>query len=252
MTIVPAIDILGGKCVRLTKGDYSTGRVYCDDPLEMALRFQDAGLTRLHLVDLDGAGSDHIVNRDVLRGICAGTSLTVDFGGGIKSDADIDAAFSAGAAMVTVGSAAATHPELARKWIEEYGAGRIILGADARNGKIATRGWQDDSGLDILDFIGGYHQLGVTKVICTDINRDGTLQGPSIQLYRKIMDRFPDLALTASGGVSSVKDLEELAEAGLAAAIVGKAYYEGRITLQDMAGINKTENRFKEKCLQRE
>lgn len=238
MTIVPAIDILDGKCVRLTKGDYSTGKVYSDSPLDMALRFQDSGLTRLHVVDLNGAGGDHIMNRSVLREICARTSLTIDFGGGIKARQDIESAFEAGAAMVTVGSIAARNPELTADWIREYGPARIILGADARGGIIATNGWAEESGIGLMEFIRHYREEGVRRVICTDINLDGTLQGPALELYKEIMQTFPDILLTASGGVSSVSDLRSLAEAGLDSAIVGKAYYEGRISLTEMAGFN--------------
>lgn len=238
MIIVPAIDILDGKCVRLTRGDYSTGKVYCDDPLEMALRFQEAGLTRLHVVDLNGAGSDHIMNRQALYRICSGTTLAVDFGGGIKSDSDIRAAFDAGAVQVTVGSAAATDPDMAARWIGQFGADRIILGADARGGRIATRGWKDDSGIGLFDFIEDYYRHGIRDVICTDIDHDGTLSGPSTELYKEILNRFPDLRLTASGGVSSADDLSQLESAGLYAAIVGKAFYEGRITLQEMSDMN--------------
>ncbi len=238
MTIIPAIDILDGKCVRLTKGDYASGKIYSGNPVEIARGFERAGLRRLHLVDLNGAGSDHIVNRDVLRQICSSTSLTVDFGGGIKSDEDIEAAFDAGAAMVTVGSAAVTSPDKTAEWIERYGAERIILGADARNGTIAVKGWKEDSSLDLLDFIASYRELGITRVICTDINLDGTLQGPATMLYRKILSHFPGLLLTASGGVSSVSDLRLLAEAGLDSAIVGKAFYEGHISVEEMAAID--------------
>lgn len=238
MTIIPAIDILGGKCVRLTRGDYSTGRIYGDDPVSIALEFRKSGLDRLHVVDLDGAGGDHTVNLEVLRRICAETSLTVDFGGGIKSDRDIGAAFEAGASMVTVGSIAATDAGLACKWIGQYGPDRLILGADARNGRIATKGWKEDSGLELLEFISFYHARGLRRVICTDINLDGTLQGPSTLLYKDILKHFPDLLLTASGGVSSVSDLEELEKAGLDSAIVGKAFYEGRISISEMSEIN--------------
>lgn len=238
MTIIPAIDILDGKCVRLTRGDYSSQKIYCDTPLDMALLFQDKGFRRIHLVDLNGAGGDHIINRSVLHDICSKTGLTVDFGGGIKSDTDIEAAFDAGAAMVTVGSIAVSSPDKVAKWAELYGCDRIILGADARNGKISINGWKEDSQLDLLGFIRKYTLLGISQVICTDINLDGTLQGPATGLYRKILAEFPGIRLTASGGVSSAADLTELKEAGLDSAIVGKAYYEGRITLDEMATID--------------
>lgn len=239
MTIVPAIDILGGKCVRLTRGDYSTGKVYCENPLEMAVRFSEYGLKRLHLVDLDGAGSDHIINRNVLRQICEETDLIVDFGGGIKSDADIEAAFEAGASMVTAGSIAVSNPDLVCGWIERYGAQCLILGADARNGKIAVKGWKEDSDISLSDFVEKYTGFGINRVICTDINLDGTLQGPATELYKSLLTKFPKLLLTASGGVSSVKDLSDLRDAGLDSAIVGKAFYEGRITLEQMAELNE-------------
>ncbi len=238
MTIIPAIDILGGKCVRLTRGDYSTGKIYCENPLEMAVRFREYGLKRLHLVDLDGAGSDHIINRSVLRQICKETDLIVDFGGGIKSDADIEAAFEAGASMVTAGSIAVSSPDLVHGWINRYGAECLILGADARNGKIAVKGWKEDSDICLSDFIERYTDFGINRVICTDINLDGTLQGPATELYKSLLTKFPKLRLTASGGVSSVKDLSDLREAGLDSAIVGKAFYEGRITLEQMAELN--------------
>ncbi len=238
MTIIPAIDILDGKCVRLTRGDYSSQKIYCDTPLDMALLFQDKGFRRIHLVDLNGAGGDHIINRSVLHDICSKTDLTVDFGGGIKSDTDIEAAFDAGAAMVTVGSIAVSSPDKVAKWAELYGCDRIILGADARNGKISINGWKEDSQLDLFGFIRKYTLLGISQVICTDINLDGTLQGPATRLYRKILAEFPSIRLTASGGVSSAADLTELKEAGLDSAIVGKAYYEGRITLDEMAMID--------------
>lgn len=204
----------------------------------MALLFQSKGFRRIHLVDLNGAGGDHIINRSVLHDICSKTGLTVDFGGGIKSDADIESAFDAGASMVTVGSIAVSSPDKVAEWAERYGADRIILGADARNGKISINGWKEDSQLDLFGFIRKYKSIGIKQVICTDINLDGTLQGPATGLYRKILAEFPDIRLTASGGVSSAADLTELKEAGLDSAIVGKAYYEGRITLDVMAAIN--------------
>ncbi|MBO4499082.1 MAG: 1-(5-phosphoribosyl)-5-[(5-phosphoribosylamino)methylideneamino]imidazole-4-carboxamide isomerase [Bacteroidaceae bacterium] len=238
MTIIPAIDILDGMCVRLTKGDYSTGKVYFEDPLAVALRFNEYGITRIHVVDLNGADSDHIVNREILKRICRETTMTVDFGGGIKSERDIDSALECGASMVTVGSLAAASPETVHEWIGRYGADKIILGADSRNGKIAIKGWRENSGLDIFDFISDYRSHGISRVICTDINRDGTLEGPAIDLYKEILLRFPGLKLTASGGVSSIDDLKKLTEAGLDSAIVGKAYYEGRITIEELKAIN--------------
>ena len=238
MEIIPAIDIIDGKCVRLTKGDYNICKTYSDNPLDMALRFQDAGLTRLHLVDLDGAKSRHIVNYPVLEAITGHTDLTVDFGGGIKTTSDLETALGCGAAMVTVGSTAVTDPELMAQWIEDFGQEHIILGADARDGKISVNGWKEDSTLTLSDFIRGYMQKGITQVLCTDINRDGMLQGPAVELYKKILSEFPGIKLIASGGVSSADDLTALKQAGLPAAIVGKAYYEGRVTLAQLAQLN--------------
>ena len=239
MEIVPAIDIIDGKCVRLTKGDYNAQRTYSDNPLDMALRFQDAGLRRLHLVDLDGARSKHIVNYPTLEAIAGHTDLTVDFGGGIKSTQDLETALGCGAAMVTIGSTAVTEPELMSQWIEDYGPEHIILGADARDGKISVNGWKEDSELTLSGFIRGYMQKGITQVLCTDINRDGMLQGPALELYKAILKEFSGIKLIASGGVSSVQDLIDLKEAGLPAAIIGKAYYEGRITLEQLSQLSQ-------------
>lgn len=238
MEIVPAIDIIDGKCVRLTKGDYNIRKTYSDNPLDMALRFQDAGIRRLHLVDLDGAKSKHIVNYPTLEAIAGHTDLTIDFGGGIKSTADLETALGCGAAMVTVGSTAVTQPELMTEWIEQFGQEHIILGADARDGKISVNGWKEDSDLALSDFIRSYMQKGITQVLCTDINRDGMLQGPAVDLYKSLLSEFPGIKLIASGGVSSVQDLTDLKEAGLPAAIVGKAYYEGRITLDQLSKLS--------------
>ena len=239
MEIVPAIDIIDGKCVRLSKGDYNAQKTYSDSPLDVALRFQDAGIKRLHLVDLDGARSKHIVNHPVLEAITNHTDLTVDFGGGIKSTSDLETALGCGAAMVTVGSTAVTDPDLMQKWIEDFGQEHIILGADARDGKISVNGWKEDSVLTLSDFIRDYMNKGITQVLCTDINRDGMLQGPAVQLYRSLLKEFPGIKLIASGGVSSVQDLMDLKEAGLPSAIVGKAYYEGRITLDQLSKLSQ-------------
>lgn len=239
MEIVPAIDIIDGKCVRLSKGDYNAQKTYSDSPLDVALRFQDAGIKRLHLVDLDGARSKHIVNYPVLEAITNHTDLTVDFGGGIKSTSDLETALGCGAAMVTVGSTAVTDPDLMQKWIEDFGQEHIILGADARDGKISVNGWKEDSVLTLSDFIRDYMKKGITQVLCTDINRDGMLQGPAVQLYRSLLKEFPGIKLIASGGVSSVQDLMDLKKAGLPAAIVGKAYYEGHITLDQLSKLSQ-------------
>ena len=233
--LIPAIDIIGGQCVRLTKGDYDQKTVYRDSPAEVAREFEAFGFKRLHVVDLDGAKSKHIVNSEVLRRITSETSLTVDFGGGIKTDADIETAFEAGAQMVTVGSIAVTNPELFIGWLEKYGADRMILGADVCNGKISINGWKEDSSEDLLPFLRKYIDAGVRNVLCTEISKDGTLQGPAINLYKEVMAAYPTLHLIASGGVSSKADIEALDAAGIPAVVFGKAIYEGRINLKELA-----------------
>ena len=232
--LIPAIDIIDGQCVRLTKGDYQQKTVYRDSPAEVAKEFEQLGFKRLHVVDLDGAKSKHIVNSSVLRRITTETSLTVDFGGGIKTDADIEEAFEAGAAMVTVGSIAVTRPDLFLGWLQKYGADRMILGADVRGGKISINGWKEDSTEDFLPFLRKYIDAGVKNVLCTEISKDGTLQGPAIELYSQVMEAYPTLHLIASGGVSSKADIEALDAAGIPAVVFGKAIYEGRINLQDL------------------
>ncbi len=232
--LIPAIDIIDGKCVRLTKGDYSLKKVYNEDPVAQAREFEQLGFERLHVVDLDGAKSKHIVNDKVLKAITTSTRLRVDFGGGIKTEEDIEKAFDAGAEMVTAGSIAVTHPELFLQWIERYGTNRMILGADVRNGKISINGWKEDSAEDLLPFLAKYVEAGVKNVLCTDISKDGTLAGPAIDLYRQIMDRYPTLHLIASGGVSSSQDMLMLQEAGIPATVFGKAWYEGKINLKDL------------------
>lgn len=236
--VIPAIDILGGKCVRLTQGDYSSERVYSDDPVDMAMRLADAGCRRLHMVDLDGARGEHIVNYRTLERVVTRTKLTVDFGGGIKSADDLRIAFDYGAEMVTGGSVALHQPHIFLRWLEDYGPARIILGADARNGKIAANGWIDTSERDVVEYIQEYATHGITTTISTDIGVDGTLTGPSIELYRRILDRMPGLYLIASGGVGSLADIEALDAAAVPAVIVGKAIYEGRITLAQLQRIN--------------
>ncbi len=227
--LIPAIDIIGGKCVRLTKGDYDQKTVYNEDPVAQAKEFEAKGFTRLHVVDLDGAKSKHIVNDAVLRQITSQTSLTVDFGGGIKSGDDIRKAFDAGATLVTIGSIAVSQPDLFMSWLNEYGAGRIILGADARNGKVSINGWKEDSTEELLPFLKKYIDAGVKNILCTDISKDGTLQGPATELYRQIMAAYPGIRLIASGGISSNEDIEDLEKAGIPAVVFGKAYYEGRL-----------------------
>ena len=230
---IPAIDIINGQCVRLTKGDYDQKTVY-GNPLDMALEFERIGYKRLHVVDLDGAKSKHIVNDAVLREITSQTNLVVDFGGGIKTDEDLEKAFAAGASMVTVGSIAVTQPELFMGWLEKYGAERMILGADVRNGKISINGWKEDSSEDLLPFLQKYIDAGVKNVLCTEISKDGTLAGPAIELYREVMEAYPELHLIASGGVSSMEDIKALDQAGIPAVVFGKAIYEGRIDLRQL------------------
>ena len=232
--LIPAIDIIDGQCVRLTKGDYDQKTVYRDSPAEVAKEFEQKGFKRLHVVDLDGAKSKHIVNDEVLRRITTETNLTVDFGGGIKTNEDIEKAFCAGAAMVTVGSIAVTQPELFMGWLEKYGADHMILGADVRNGKISINGWKEDSAEDLLPFLRKYIDAGVKTVLCTEISKDGTLQGPAIELYKEVMTAYPTLHLIASGGVSSIDDIKALNRAGIPAVVFGKAIYEGKINLNEL------------------
>ena len=231
--LIPAIDIINGQCVRLTKGDYDQKTVY-GKPLDMALEFERIGFERLHVVDLDGAKSKHIVNDGVLKEITSQTRLTVDFGGGIKTDEDLEKAFASGAAMVTVGSIAVTEPERFMGWLEKYGAEKMILGADVRHGKISINGWKEDSAEDLLPFLKKYIDAGVKNVLCTEISKDGTLAGPAIDLYQRMMEAYPELHLIASGGVSSIADIEALDAAGIHAVVFGKAIYEGKIDLKEL------------------
>jgi phosphoribosylformimino-5-aminoimidazole carboxamide ribotide isomerase len=236
--LIPAIDIIGGQCVRLTKGDYDQKTVY-GEPLDMALEFERIGFQRLHVVDLDGAKSKHIVNEEVLRRITTETQLVVDFGGGIKTDEDLKKAFAAGAKMVTVGSIAVTQPQLFMQWLEKYGADRMILGADVRHGKISINGWKEDSSEDLLPFLRKYIDAGVKNVLCTEISKDGTLAGPAIDLYKEVMEAYPELHLIASGGVSSKEDIKALDAAGIPAVVFGKAIYEGRIDLRELKELEE-------------
>lgn len=231
--LIPAIDIINGQCVRLTKGDYDQKTVY-GNPMEMAKEFDALGFLRLHVVDLDGAKSKHIVNDAMLKVITTETNLVVDFGGGIKTDADLEKAFASGASMVTVGSVAVTEPERFMGWLEHYGAERMILGADVRNGKISINGWKEDSEEDLLPFLKKYIDAGVRNVLCTEISKDGTLSGPAIDLYKRVMDAYPELHLIASGGVSSIEDIKALDMNGIPAVVFGKAIYEGRIDLKEL------------------
>ena len=232
--LIPAIDIINGQCVRLTKGDYDQKKVYNDDPAAVAKEFEQLGFQRLHIVDLDGAKSKHIVNDAVLRSITTETKLIVDFGGGIKTEEDIEMAFEAGASMVTVGSIAVTKPALFIQWLDKYGADMMILGADVRNGMISINGWKEDSKEELLPFLKKYIDAGVKNVLCTEISKDGTLQGPAVTLYKEVMKAYPQLHLIASGGVSQKEDIEELEREGIPAVVFGKAIYEGRIDLKEL------------------
>ena len=232
--LIPAIDIINGQCVRLTKGDYDQKKVYNDDPAAVAKEFEQLGFRRLHIVDLDGAKSKHIVNDAVLRSITTETKLIVDFGGGIKTEEDIEKAFEAGASMVTVGSIAVTKPALFIQWLDKYGADKMILGADVRNGMISINGWKEDSKEKLLPFLKKYIDAGVKNVLCTEISKDGTLQGPAVTLYKEVMKAYPQLHLIASGGVSQKEDIEELEREGIPAVVFGKAIYEGRIDLKEL------------------
>ena len=237
MFIIPAIDIIEGKCVRLTHGDYNQKKVYNENPLEVAKEFEGAGIERLHLVDLDGAKAKHIVNWKVLERIATKTNLTIDFGGGIKTDKDAEIAFNSGAAQITGGSIAVKDPVTFEGWLTKYGSDKIILGADCKNEQIAISGWQETTSHNLFDFLKGYIAKGVQYVICTDIAKDGALQGTSVELYQKIRNEFPDLQLIASGGVTNMADVEALTEIGCYGAIIGKAIYEGNIQLKDLVSL---------------
>lgn len=232
--IIPAIDIIEGKCVRLCQGDYRQKTVYNENPLEVAKMFEGAGLKRLHLVDLDGAKAHHIVNQKVLESIASNTNLIIDFGGGLKSDGDLRIAFESGASMVTGGSIAIKSPEIFLSWVEKFGGDKIILGADAKDGMIAVAGWQESTDTDIFTFINNWYSKGITKIISTDIGRDGMLQGAATELYKRMAQIIPGAYLIASGGISSMEDILELQTAGIQAVITGKAIYEGRITMDEI------------------
>ncbi|MCD7977135.1 MAG: 1-(5-phosphoribosyl)-5-[(5-phosphoribosylamino)methylideneamino]imidazole-4-carboxamide isomerase [Tannerellaceae bacterium] len=232
--LIPAIDLIEGKCVRLTQGDYDTKKVYNEDPLEVAKMFEDHGIQRLHVVDLDGARAGHIINYRVLERLATRTGLVIDFGGGLKQDEDLRVAFESGAQMVTGGSVAVKNPEVFFSWINTFGSEKIILGADAKDRKIAVSGWEETTGTDLFTFIEEYVEQGITKVISTDISRDGMLQGPAVELYQEMHEAFPELYIIASGGVSSIEDIEKLEAANIPGVIFGKAIYEGRIQLKDL------------------
>ena len=232
--LIPAIDIIDGKCVRLSQGDYNSKKVYNENPVEVAKELEAHGIRRLHVVDLDGAASHHVVNYRTLEQIASRTSLVIDFGGGVKSDEDLVIAFESGAQMVTGGSIAVQNPERFCHWLQTYGSERIILGADVKDHKIAVNGWKDESACELFPFLKDYVGKGVRKVICTDINCDGMLQGPSISLYKEMLETYPDLYLIASGGVGSTEDIRQLEATGIPAVIFGKALYEGRITFKEL------------------
>ena len=234
MNLIPAIDIIDGKCVRLSKGDYSTKIIYNENPLEVAKTFEASGITHLHLVDLDGAKSSQIVNHKILNQIATKTNLKIDFGGGLKSDSDIEIAFENGASQVTGGSIAIKNPDLFKKWIQVYGSEKIILGADAQNEKVAISGWLEQSQEDLIPFIKNYFADGIKYVVCTDIAKDGMLQGPSFELYQRILQEIPEIKLIASGGIATFDDLPKLAEMGCHGTIIGKAIYENRISLKQI------------------
>ncbi len=237
LRIIPAIDIIDGKCVRLSKGDYSQKTIYNEDPLEVAIQFEAHGLKRLHLVDLDGAKEKHVVNWKVLENIAKKTNLVVDFGGGIKSDEDLRIVFESGAELATVGSVAVKEPELFTSWLSRYGAEKLILGADVNERKIAVSGWLEVTELDIVDFLEDYLNKGAKQVLCTDISKDGMLQGTSHELYNELIEKFPEMYLIASGGVTKLTELEKLSANKIPAAIIGKAIYEGEIKLSDLESL---------------
>ncbi|WP_106794602.1 1-(5-phosphoribosyl)-5-[(5-phosphoribosylamino)methylideneamino]imidazole-4-carboxamide isomerase [Aquimarina sp. Aq78] len=234
MRIIPAIDIIEGKCVRLSKGDYNTKKIYNENPLEVAKEFEAHGIEYLHLVDLDGAKSKHIVNHKVLEQIASRTSLKIDFGGGLKTDDDLRIAFESGANQITGGSIAVKDPSIFTSWLQKFGTDKIILGADANNEKIAVSGWQEESDKELIPFIQEYQKEGITYVICTDISKDGMLQGPSFELYHRILSQADNLKLIASGGISTFDELPKLAELGCEGTIIGKAIYENRISLKQL------------------
>ncbi|GAB1453569.1 1-(5-phosphoribosyl)-5-[(5-phosphoribosylamino)me thylideneamino]imidazole-4-carboxamide isomerase [Draconibacterium sp.] len=236
--IIPAIDLIDGKCVRLSQGDYERKTVYNENPLEVAKMFEAVGIARLHLVDLDGAKAKHIVNHKVLELISTKTNLIIDFGGGLKSDEDLEIAFNSGAQMVTGGSIAVKEKDTFLLWLQKYGSEKIILGADAKDGNIAVSGWQEPTELPVVEFISDFHDKGITKVISTDISRDGMLTGPSIELYQEILDKLPNVKIIASGGIATMDDILKLAEMGVPGVITGKAIYENKISLKEIEKYN--------------
>jgi phosphoribosylformimino-5-aminoimidazole carboxamide ribotide isomerase len=235
MQIIPAIDLIDGKCVRLTQGDYNQKTIYNENPVEVAKSFEAAGLNRLHLVDLDGAKAGKVTNWQVLENIAAATDLTIDFGGGIKTEEDVKIVLNSGARFATIGSIAVKNESLFTEWLDKYGPDQFLLGADVKNSLITIGGWLETTELSVFDFIKKYRDKGIQNIFCTDVSKDGLLQGPSLVLYKEIISKFPDLHFIASGGVSSMEDLSALADIGCAAAIVGKAIYEGKVTLDELS-----------------
>lgn len=233
MRIIPAIDIIDGKCVRLSKGDYDTKKIYNENPVEVAKEFEDFGIQYLHLVDLDGAKAKKIINQKVIENIAKNTNLIIDFGGGIRSEEDLQKAFDSGAKKVTLGSIAVVNPEMCLAWLEKFGTEKLILGADCLDRKIKTSGWLENSETDVVDFIKEYQKKGFKEVVCTDISKDGMLQGPSTALYQEILENST-IELIASGGISNIEDVQKMKEIGCAGTIIGKAIYEGRISLEDL------------------
>ena len=234
MRIIPAIDIIEGKCVRLTKGDYTTQKIYNEDPLEVAKAFEDSGVTSMHLVDLDGAKAKSIVNHKVLKKLATNTGLNIDFGGGLKSDVDLKIAFECGAQQITGGSVAVKNPEIFKRWLVEYGSDKIILGADVKRDRIAVSGWMETSDESIVPFVKKYREAGVEYVVCTDISKDGTLEGPAFALYQSLLGACHEIKLIASGGVSDINELHRLADLGCEGVIIGKAIYEKKISLKSL------------------
>lgn len=234
ITVIPAIDIIEGKCVRLEQGDYRLKKVYEQDPLDAARRFEDHGIKRLHVVDLDGAREKQVKNWNTLERIASKTQLIIDFGGGIKTDEDLKVVYNSGAAMAVIGSVAVTDRDLFQSWLFAYGPGRLILGADIRDGQIAVSGWTDVTEIGLYDFLSYYKVMGVNQVLCTDIAKDGMLEGSSVELYKQMVADFPTMRILASGGVSSIDEITKLDESGVAGAIIGKALYEGKIKLEEL------------------
>jgi phosphoribosylformimino-5-aminoimidazole carboxamide ribotide isomerase len=232
--IIPAIDIIDGKCVRLSQGDYQTKKIYNELPVDVAKEFEDAGIKRLHMVDLDGAKQGKIINLKTLESVASSTKLHIDFGGGIKTTEDVQSVFNAGASFINIGSVAVKQPELVEDWIIQFDASKILLGADVKDENIMIHGWQQSANINIINYISAYIKRGINQIFCTDISKDGLLQGTSIDLYKKILSAFPQLHLIASGGVTSIDDIEELNAIGCAGAIIGKALYEGRIQLHQL------------------